>query len=231
MRGRLASIAAVILFGAAAPAFAQDEKPVDVNIGAGFTIPYSDAKESFGTGGNFQFGVTLNASSNIGIQANYGYTRFGSKDIPATVGNLPASGTAIVSSVPLTINHTMHDGDFSLVLSGPKDRKAAPYALFGGGVYHQIINVTTPSVGLATVCDPWIYICYPIPVEVDKIIGERTSTDFGINVGGGVTVRVGAARFYAEVRYLHTYGPEVATGSTTVKANGNYWPFTFGFKF
>jgi hypothetical protein len=136
MRGRLASIAIIILFGAAAPALAQDEKLVDVNIGAGFTIPSSDAKESFGTGGNFQLGATLNASPMFGIQANYAYTRFGSKDIPASVTPSPHG---ITSSVPLTVNHTMHDGDFSLVVSAMKDRKAAPYALFGGGVYHQIV--------------------------------------------------------------------------------------------
>src|SRR6187200_1638015 len=125
----------------AVPAWAQDVKPVEVNLGGGFTIPYSDAKESFGTGGNLQFGVVFNPSSVVGIQVNYGYTKFGGKDIAPnfTVGDLPPGG--IITSVPLTINHTMHDGDFSLLLSTGGDSVAKGYAIVGGGVYHQIINV------------------------------------------------------------------------------------------
>jgi len=38
----------------AAPAVAQDS-PFSVNLGAGFTIPNNELKDSFGTGGNFQF--------------------------------------------------------------------------------------------------------------------------------------------------------------------------------
>lgn len=228
MLKRLAFIT-VALAAFAIPAAAQDEKPVDLNIGGGFTVPYSDAKDAFGTGGNFQLGVTFNLSPEVGIQANYGYTRFGSKDIAPTP--TPYTGT-VISSIPLTAHNTMHDGDFSLVLSAPRTRAAAPYALVGGGVYHNTVNVTTPSLGAGTVCDPWLLICYPVAVPVDQIIGERTSTAFGINFGGGVSFRVGqTARFYAELRYIHTYGPSFTNAAgTAIHANGNYFPFIFGFR-
>jgi opacity protein-like surface antigen len=226
---RLAIITAA-LAALAIPAAAQEEKPVDFNIGGGFTIPYSDAKDAFGTGGNFQIGATVNLKPTIGVQVNYGYTRMGSKDI---LPNVATPTGNYISSIPLTANHTMHDGDFSLVFSGPKkDRAASPYGLFGLGVYHDIINVTTPSVGLATVCDPWLLICYPAAVPVDKIIGERTNTAFGYNLGAGVSFHISdSASFYAEIRYIHTYGPEFTNGAgVTTKANGNYFPFIFGFK-
>lgn len=215
----------VALAAFAIPAAAQD-KPVDFNIGGGFTIPYSDAKDAFGTGGNFQIGAMFNFSPMVGVQANYGYTRFGSKDLSPT-----ATGP-FISSIPLTVNNTMHDGDFSLVLSAPTSGKVSPYGLFGGGVYHNIVNVTTPSVGTATVCDPWLYICYPAVVPVDRIVGERSNTAFGLNFGGGVSFKIGeTARFYAELRYIHTYGPEITGPSgNSVKANGNYFPFIFGFR-
>ncbi len=220
------ALATVALAAFAIPAAAQDEKPVDFNIGGGFTIPYSDAKDAFGTGGNFQIGVTFNVTQEVGIQANYGYTRFGSKDI------LPTSTSTIISTIPLTAHNTMHDGDFSLVLSAPRKEAVAPYGLIGGGVYHSIVNVTTPSVGVGTVCDPWLLICYPAAVPVDQIVGERTSTAFGLNFGGGVAFRVGeTARFFVEVRYIHTYGPSFTNAAgTTINANGNYFPFVFGFK-
>jgi hypothetical protein len=55
-----------------------------------------------------------------------------------------------------------------------------------------------------------------------------------MNFGAGVNVPVGdGAHFYAEFRYIHTWGPTInnpVTGAS-VKANGNYWPFVFGFKF
>jgi opacity protein-like surface antigen len=212
------------VLAAALPASAQDDKKFDVNIGAGFTVPYSDAKDHFGTAGNFQIGGIFNITPTVGVQAQYGYNRFGGKD-------LQSGGT---NSIPLTANHTMHDGDFNVIVGMPlKDRKAAPYGLGGMGVYHDIVNVTTPSVGVASICDPWLLICYPTLVPVDQIVGERSNTAFGINFGGGVNIRVGdRGKFYAEVRYIHTYGPSFTNAAgTSITANGNYFPFTFGFKF
>ena len=232
MLSRSSLLLCAALLAVAVPALAQDEKPVEVVIGGGFTVPYSDAKKNFGTGGNFDFGANFKfkKAPMVAVQAKYGFNRFGSKDIQQ-VATLPA-GT-IGSTVPLTVNHTMHDADFSALL-GPhrKDAKASGYGIVGLGYYHEIVNVTTPAVGLATVCDPWIYICYPVPVTVDKIVGERSTDNFGLNFGGGVTVKAGqTSKFYAEFRYIHTYGPSITLpGGTAVKANGNYWPFTFGFR-
>ena len=119
----------------------------------------------------------LSSQSMAKIQVEYGYNRLGSRDLaPGGASTLPSG---IISSIPLSAKHSMHDADFN----------------------HQIVNVTTPSVGLATVCDPWIYVCYPVAVPVTQIIGERSNTAFGWNLGSGVT------------------------------SSGNYFPFTFGFRF
>ena len=45
---------------AAAPAAAQDYKPVSANIGFGVTFPTADFKKSFDPGWNGNFGVTFN---------------------------------------------------------------------------------------------------------------------------------------------------------------------------
>ncbi len=217
------------LLAVASPASAQEEGVVSLNLGGGFTIPSSDLRDTFGTGGNFQIGVDVRVAPLITLQAEYGYNKLGSKDL------VPGTATAgVVTSIPLTANHSMHDGDFN-VLVGPsrKDQAVAPYGIVGVGVYHRIVNVTTPAVGIGTVCDPWLFICYPTPVAVDQIIGERTNTEFGFNVGGGVTLRVTElTKFYAEFRYIWTNGPSFtdAAGASRT-ANGHYFPFTFGFKF
>ena len=218
------------LLAMAGTASAQDDSPVSVNLGAGFTIPYSDLKDAFGPGGNFQFGVNVRVSPMAKVQVEYGYNRLGSKDLAPTGTTLPAG---IGSTIPLTANHTMHDADFNLLI-GPslKGKAAVPYAIVGGGIYHQIVNVTTPAVGLATVCNPWYFVCYPVPVAVDKIVGERSNTSFGFNLGAGVSARVNApTKFYAEIRYIHTNKPSFTDASGVSRtANGNYFPITFGFR-
>ena len=222
--------AAAVLLAVAVPAKAQDS-PVSINIGGGFTIPYSDLKDAFGTGGNFEIGVNFRVSPVLKIQAQYGYTRLGSKDLAPNV----ATPTGVFSSsIPLSAHNTLHDGDFNLLIGqAQKDKAAVPYGIVGLGVYHQIVNVTTPSIGVGTVCDPWLLICYPTAVPVDQIIGERTNTAFGYNLGAGVSFRMtDTSKFYAEIRYVHTYGPSFTTpAGASVKANGNYFPFVFGFRF
>ena len=228
---RTVGLIVVSALALAAPAAAQDS-PFSVNLGAGFTIPNNEMKDSFGTGGNFQFGVNYRVAPLFTVQAQYGYNRLASKDIQ-TSGASPKP-VDIVSSIELDVNHSMHDADFNLLIGPPQgDRVAVPYAIAGMGVYHRIVNISTPAVGLATVCNPWYYVCYPTPVEVDRIIGERSHTGFGFNVGGGVSVRMtDTASFYTEIRYIHTSGPKVndLTGAERT-ADGNFFPITFGFRF
>ena len=86
--------------------------------------------------------------------------------------------------------------------------------------------------GFITVCDPYWLICYPTAVSTDAIIGDRSSTDFGVNVGGGVTF----GAFYVEARYHYVWGPEVtaaggAAGAQTYSTNASYFPITVGFRF
>src|SRR5262249_35983639 len=75
-------------------------------------------------------------------------------------------------------------------------------------------------------CDPWWYVCVPGGfVPVDNIVGERSSTDFGMDFGGGVNFGV----IYAEVRYHYIWGPTIE--GTDQKANGKFLATTFGFRF
>ena len=80
-----------------------------------------------------------------------------------------------------------------------------PYGLVGMGVYYRKIRLTTPGVGwVPGYCDPWWYVCYPGGwVETTNIIGDRSSTDFGMSFGGGVNFGVA----YAELRYHYVWGP------------------------
>jgi hypothetical protein len=86
-------------------------------------------------------------------------------------------------------NHHMHTGTFNAVYTLPRasGSRVGAYFLGGPGFYHRTVQLTSPATGYTTVCDPYWYWCYPALVSVDRILGDRSSTDFGINFGGGVT--------------------------------------------
>ena len=114
--------------------------------------------------------------------------------------------------------------------------RAKPYIVAGIGVYYRPVKVTTPGAGyVPPYCDPWFYWCYPGGlVPVDYILGEASSTDFGMDFGGGVDIAMtDSARFYVEARYHYIFGPELKNnaGQSQGKATGQFLPITFGFRF
>ncbi len=135
----------------------------------------------------------------------------------------------------------MHVGSFNLVYrTVSTDSPVNGYVLGGVGIYHRIVQLTSPSVGYTTVCDPFWYVCYPAAVSIDTIIGDRSSNDFGIDFGGGITFGH-EAKFYIESRYHYVWGKTVtpaarrfrrgpSTGACSggCSTNAAYFPLTFG---
>ena len=214
---------------------AQEDR-VDFSLGGGFTAPNSEVRDHLGDGYNFNFGMQVNVSRAVAIEALYSFNGLGDKEIsvplvptPFDVGGVPT---------PFSANMNMQYFTVSAVFQRPEGSGVRPYGLVGGGVYYRPVEVTTPGVGFAPgFCDPYWYVCYPgefVPVE--NVIGKRSSTDFGMDFGGGANF----GTFYTELRYHYIWGPEVATigpiqplpGVSSVrKANGQFLQFTFGFRF
>jgi len=226
------------LLVAAAPAAAQDHKPVDINIGFGWAFPTGDFKNDWSAGWNGTIGATFNVNEHVGVQAEYIYARMNgpSKTIPISSNPI---GSALTNGI-IESNHQMHIGSFNLIYKGQShDSPIGGYVLGGAGIYHRIIQLTSPSVGYTTVCDPYWYICYPGYVSIDRILGDRSSNDFGIDFGGGITFGH-EAKFYIESRYHYVWGPTIsaqtnpitgATGGTCAggcSTNASYFPLTFG---
>lgn len=223
----------VAALAVAAPAQAQDERPVHVNIGGGFTVPVSDVGERFGTGGSFNIGVVFEppATPMFGLQVEYSYSGLSGDETTIPLFATPVdtiAGGALIES-----HHNMQYINFNGILKPGGDAMVKPYAIGGAGAYYRSVSLTTPDVGYTTWCDPYWYVCYPTLVEIDRVIGDRSSWDAGINFGGGVTVRMGeSALFYVETRWHYIWGPEFTDADgVTQKANGQYFPVTFGFRF
>jgi len=229
----------LVVIGTAAPALAQDDKPVDVNIGFGPTFPTSGFKDSFDTGWNGTIGVTFNLNPHLGVQGEYTYARMNGPEKTILVSPSPGG---ITSSQLIESNQQMHIGGVNLVYkSHGSDSAVGGYVLGGLGLYHRQIQLTSPAIGFATFCDPYWYVCYPTAVSVDNILGDRSSNDFGIDFGGGVTFGH-EAKFYVEMRYHYVWGPTInpaasnlpaatATCSGGCSSNAAYFPLTFGVRF
>ena len=219
-----------------ATAQAQDDKKVHVSLGGGFTMPNSEVRDHLGNGYNFNFGVDVAVTPVLSIEGLYSFNGLGSKSI-----SVPVSPSPGAPGVPtdLSADMNMQYGTMNLLFAKPEGT-VRPYGLVGMGVYYRPIKVTTPGVGFVPgYCDPWWYVCYPGGwVETTNIIGKRSSTDFGMDFGGGL--RFGA--IYAELRYHYIWGPTVeektsvnplatTTVGTARKANGQFLVTTFGVRF
>src|SRR5262245_17793680 len=224
----------------APPAYAQDpDKPVTMQIGAGYTWALSDVRDYLGDGFNFNIGVTWEASPTIGIEGLYGFNGLGEKDFTLPLLATPVDAAGVPTQFTGDMN--MQFGTTSLVVKSPSRSRVRPYGLTGVGIYYRPVTVTTPGVGFVPgFCSPWWYYCVPGGfVPVDNVVGERSSTDFGMVFGGGVNIAASdAASVYIEFRYHYIWGPEInpteaqtLSGVTARKANGQFLPFTVGIRF
>jgi opacity protein-like surface antigen len=220
-------------FLVAVPASAQ-HKSVEANIGAGYTFSLSEVRDHLGDGYNVDLGLTFNVSWLVGIQLEYGFNDLGEKRVNLPVSPLPSAPGGVQEA--FYANMDMHHVTLNLVVPAEADAKARPYVMAGGGVYHRTVEVTSPGVGYVPgYCDPFWFYCSPGGwVPVDNILGSRSSTDFGVDFGGGISVMVtDAVSVYVEARYHYIWGPEVTDPTTNekLKANGQFFPITVGVRF
>ena len=231
MRHKFSFTAAIILLltFATSQAHAQEQR-VHFSLGAGYTAPNSEVRDHLGDGYNINVGLDVNVSPVFAIEGLYSFNGLGDKRI-----SIPVSGTPGGTPVPTDFfaNMNMQYGTASLIARKPEG-SVRPYGLVGMGVYYRPVQVTTPGVGYVPgYCDPWWYVCYPggfVPVE--NIVGERSSTDFGMVFGGGANF----GKLYAELRYHYIWGPKIEAQVNPLdggdqKANGQFVALTFGVRF
>ena len=228
-------LAAGLLTVCPAAALAQDDR-VDFSLGGGFTAPNSEVRDHLGDGYNFNFGVQVNVSRAFAIEGLYSFNGLGDKRISIPVSPEPIETTTVPTDFSADMN--MQYFTVSAVFQRPEGSGVRPYGLIGMGAYYRPVEVTSPSLGFAPgFCDPFWYVCYPGQiVAVEDVIGKRSSTDFGMDFGGGVNF----GTFYSELRYHYIWGPTVPEigpvqplpgVSSDRKANGQFLQFTFGFRF
>ena len=224
---------AVMLLAAGAPAFAQD-RPIAMNFGGGVSFPITGLNDAFNTGWNGALGITWNVTPKIGILGEYIYNRLGGPERQFTISQTPTPTADDLTGL-IQSNHQAHTGTFNVIYKPQLENQRARglYLLGGAGIYHRLVQLTSPSTGFTSVCNPYWYICYPTTVPVTRIIGDRSSNDFGVNVGAGLTFG-SDPKFYLETRYHYVWGPTIrpevtpVNGATEFSTNAGYLPITFG---
>ncbi len=193
---------------------------VGFNIGAGASIPISDAGDRFRTGGAFQLGVTYYFTRRLGVQTEYLYSGHDVQD-------------NVLGSEDVDGYHSMQYGDLNVIYNVVPARPFGVYVLGGPGIYHRRVEITQfAGVGFVPYCDPWLFICYTTPVEIDQVLGVRSRTDFGLNAGVGISLSLfgGPHRLYLEGRYHYMFGGSVDVAGESRKVDGQYIPIIFGLR-
>jgi hypothetical protein len=222
MIGLIAVVAALTVSNAMA-----QTKKYEISAGGGFAFATGGIEEHFGNGGQFETAFTFLPRDTFGIQFQYAYTQLNGKDIQIPVSAMP--GGAAINQI---FSSHMHMNGFSFDAVWKTKFKEGVYFVAGPGIYNRTVSLTTPGVGFVTVCDPYWFACFETPTAVDRLLGDRSSTDFGLNGGGGYNFKISdSASLYAEARYLYVWGPDVVVnGQTRANANGQFIPLSFGIR-
>jgi len=216
------TIAAIVLaLAAAAPARAQARR-LEASAGGGATIPVGSASGQFDTGGYFTLGAGWRLDEALTLRLDYGHSDSRLEGDALSAGTV--EGSHVVHSLELDLRWTVDPG-------GP-----APIYLIGGpGLYRSQAEIThlgdyEPGPGI---CNPWLQVCVAPPVPAEQILGSRSSTDLGVNLGAGVELPIhGALRFFVEVRWRYVRGGEYGLPGTQPKrATVSSFPITLGLRF
>jgi hypothetical protein len=182
-------------------------------IGAGFTEPVKDIGTRLDMGWNVAAGAGVNLHRNLGVNLDFMFN-----DNPinrATLDNQQVpDGTVRVWG--FTVDPIIH-------FNGSSEARTDFYLTGGGGIYHRTVEFTQPAVTTVTVFDPFFGVIYPANIGVNQVIASRSNYKGGLDIGGGVSYRIGSSRakLFAEARYHHIYTRDTPT---------TLLPVTFGIR-
>lgn len=220
-RARSSVLLVLVAAALAAPASALDER-VDFRAGGGAVLPAGSAADRFETGWQLTGGVGWALGEALGFRLDYTYSdeRLIGRAVPQAFVN----GSHVVHSLEADVRWT-------LTPRGP-----APVYLVGGlGLYRQktaITNVRDYEPG-PSICDPWLPVCSVGPVPAGTILGSRSSTDPGLDLGAGVEVPIrGRLRFVFEARWRFVWGDTYGLpGQGERRATASTFPLTLAVRF
>jgi hypothetical protein len=195
---------------------AAQDKPFTAHAAGVLTAPLSGTADNFNPGFGAAAGVTWNLADYWGVRGDVAWSTLSAKSAPASVGqSLDVSGN---------VGYVTAD----VVFRGQPSR-ARIYVLAGLGVYRRAVGLSGSGSGLVNVCNPWWFVCESGSVSVGRVVGTRSTTNVGVNVGFGAMFA--HDRVFAEVRFHYATGPGYNTPQGEQIASGKFFPLMIGARF
>jgi hypothetical protein len=200
--------------GLGAATRAQDYHPWNFNVGGGVGFPVGQSSDFVNSGGHFVIGGGRNFVTGLGVNSEFMW-----HDLPPKRSLLDAFDAPDGSA-------RLYAWTLNGIVRIPTKMRFGAYVIGGGGWYHRSGELTNPVLVPGQICTPPIYWwsigCVDGLVPGHEVIASRSSDAFGGNIGGGLTIPVGAGgSFYFEVRYHHAAHSNAST---------DVLPLTFGFR-
>jgi hypothetical protein len=183
----LAVLTVGVILGAAANA--QEVPHFTFNVGGGFTQPVGNTARITDTGWNVKAGAGFNANAFLGGIFEFQYNRMDLNGGTLSALGVPGGDVQVWS---LTFNPTVH-----LIPRGPVDI----YLIGGGGLYHELNEMTAPSITPITGFDPFFGF-FTTAVRTRTVLSDYEVYKPGVNAGAGVSFGTRwHAKVFAEARY------------------------------
>ena len=165
------------------------------NVGVGVANPVHETGSRLDTGVSFTGGAGINFTSRLGLTGELTYNSLGVNHSTLQALEFPNGEMRLWA---FTVNPVVR-----LNRSGRVDC----YLIGGGGVYHRTMEFSQPVVATYTAYDPFFGIFYPVAVPANQVLSSYSTTAGGLNIGGGITVKVGRGntKLYVESRYHHMF--------------------------
>jgi hypothetical protein len=218
---RLSFVAVVLLLGLAAPAPAQEQR-FDIQVGGGVTLPAGSITRRFETGWHATGGAGWGLSGHLGLRLDYTHSR--ERLVGTALPQAFVGGQHRLDSLELDVRWTLDPATPVRVefLAGP-------------GVFRRRTEINSVSDFTAgpSLCDPWLQVCAEAPVSTADILGSRSSTDPGFNLGAAVDIPIWRfARLFIELRWRFVWGDAYGLpGEPSQRSNASYFPLSFGLRF
>lgn len=182
------------------------------DAGAGFTAPvqHLDSRTNFGY--NIMGRAGYNFTPRFGLLGEFSYDELGLTPSYLATAGTPGGDIHTYSVTLQPMVHLKTGGRWGFYLTG------------GGGYYRRTFELTAPSLGQATIFDPFFGFFYPVVVPVTQVLSSRSQNKGGLNAGGGIEIRLSQGsrwRLFAEARYEYIYTSPLFT---------SFIPVTFGIR-
>jgi hypothetical protein len=203
-------VAAIAIYSGAASAQEESWSKFTMNVGVGLANPVQNSGSRLDTGWSFTGAAGMNFTSHLGLLGEFTYNSLGVNQTTLQALQFPNGEMRLWAFTANPVVRLNRSGKVDFYLIG------------GGGVYHRDAEFSQPTVATYNVYDPYFGIVYPVGVPATQVLRSYSTTAGGLNIGGGVTFKIGDSRVkaFVESRYHHMF----SNPATTIL------PVTFGIR-